>query len=219
VTPPITATPTRTPTRTPTTTPTRTRTSTPTIPVSGTAIAGVVVHAGTGAVVTGVTVGLQGPAPANQVNDATGQYAFNNLASGNWSVVPRKLGGDNGAFSAFDASLILRADAGLQPITNQMQFLACDVNGDDTLDITDAILIVNRRIGLISQFPVATACNSDWTFFPVPTPAPNSSSTIPNPGPGACVEGRIAYSPLSGQARGQAFAAILFGDCSGSWKP
>lgn len=214
-----TVTPTRTPTSPTTPTPTRTPTVTPTIAVSGArAIAGVVRHFPSGDAVSGVTMNLQGSTPAVQATDATGQYAFNNLAAGIWSVTPRKLGFDNGAFSAFDASLILLDDAGVQLITNTLQFLACDVNGDGALDVADAVLIIRRRVGLISQFPVAAACSSDWVFSPMPTPAAGSVSTPPDPGP-VCVAGSIAYSPLSGQAHGQNYAAMLLGDCSGNWRP
>jgi hypothetical protein len=78
---------------------------------------------------------------------------------------------------------------------------------------------VRRRVGLISRFPVAVACDSDWVFFPIPTPAPGGQTTFPNPRVTPCQPASISYDPLSGQAIGQNFLAILFGDCTGNWRP
>jgi hypothetical protein len=100
-----------------------------------------------------------------------------------------------------------------------LQLLACDVNGDGGVDVADAVLIVNRRVGLISRFPVAVACDSDWGFFPLPTPAAGGQSTFPEPGAIPCQPGEIEYNPLTGQALGQNFLGILFGDCTGNWRP
>jgi hypothetical protein len=167
--------------------------------------------------VTGFNVELSGPNPANAATDNTGQFAFNNLSSGPWTVRARKAGGDNGAISAFDAARVLLNAT--QPL-NSLQQLACDVNADGGLDVADAVLIVQRRVGLIPQFPAATGCNnSDWLVFPVPTPAAGQSTTSPNPATMPCTEGAIGFNPLTGQARGQNFLAVLYGDCSGNWKP
>ena len=122
------------------------------------------------------------------------------------------------ALSALDASRVLLDANGSQPL-GLLQALACDVNGDGDLDVADAVLIVQRRVGLISQFPVATACNSDWMFFPFPTPVAGQSITFPAPSAMPCRSGAIAFNPLSGQVLGQNFLAVLYGDCSGSWKP
>jgi hypothetical protein len=166
--------------------------------------------------VAGTNVDLLGPGPANTATNATGQYAFSNLSAGPWTVEPSKTGGDNGAISALDAARVLLNPS--QPL-NLLQVLACDVNADGGLDVADAVLIVQRRVGLISQFPVATACNSDWMFFPVPTPVAGQSTTFPNPATMPCTAAALEFNPLSGQARGQNFLAVLYGDCSGSWKP
>lgn len=165
----------------------------------------------------GFNVELSGPNPANAATDNTGQFAFNNLNSGTWTVRARKSGGDNGAISAFDAARVLLNPT--QPL-NLLQRLACDVNADGSLDVADAVLIVQRRVGLIPQFPVAAKCtNSDWLVLPVPTPAAGQSTTSPDPTTMPCTEGAIRFNPLASQARGQNFLAVLYGDCSGSWKP
>jgi hypothetical protein len=181
-------------------------------------VAGAVLHYQSGRAVGGVVVHRLGPTPANTPTDITGQFAFSNLGAGPWTIEPRKTGGDNGAITALDASLVLRDVAGTGPL-GLLEALACDVNGDGGLDVADAVLIVSRRVGLIAQFPVAEACSSDWYFYPFPTPVPGQSITYPNPAAVPCRAGSIAYNPLSNQALGQNFIAVLFGDCSGSWRP
>lgn len=217
-TPPVTSTPTRTATPSVTGTPTRTGTPTPTIPISGTAIAGAILYYGNGTAVENVIVDLQGPGGASVQTDGTGQFAFNNLSGSTWTIRPRKVGDEGAGISALDASFVLLDDSGTTPLS-VLQTMACNVNGDEGIDVADAVLLVRRRVGLISRFPVAVACDSDWVFFPFPTPAPGAQVTFPNPRATPCQPASIAYNPLSGQVIGQNFLAILFGDCTGNWRP
>jgi cysteine-rich repeat protein len=217
-TPSATSTPTRTQTPTITGTPTRTATPTMTIPISGNAIAGAIIFWGSGSPLESVTVELEGATSSTRQTDASGQFAFNDLIAGTWMIRPRLAGMENRGISAFDAASVLlhEQDSGGLGL---LQLLACDVNGDGAVDIADALLIVNRRVGVISRFPVAIACDSDWGFFPLPTPVPGGQVTFPQPGAMPCQPGEIEYDPLNGQARGQNFLAILFGDCTGNWRP
>lgn len=165
-----------------------------------------------------VTVDLEGASPASVQTDASGQFAFNDLGVGPWTIRPRLEGGENAGISALDAALALLHDEGTEPL-GALQLLACDVNGDGLVDVADAVLIVQRRVGLIARFPVAVVCDSDWGFYPLPTPVAGGQPTLPQPGTIACQPGQIEYDPLSGQALGQNFLAILFGDCTGNWQP
>lgn len=189
-----------------------------TIPISGNAIAGAVVFWAGGQPMQGVTVDLEGAAPASLQTDASGQFAFNDLAVGTWTIRPRLEGNEADGISALDAVFALLHEDGT-PALAPLQLLACDVNGDGSVDIADAVLIVQRRVGLIARFPVAVACDSDWVFFPVPTPVAGAQSTLPQPAAPPCQPGEIEYNPLNGQALGQDFLAILFGDCTGNWQP
>jgi hypothetical protein len=81
----------------------------------------------------------------------------------------------------------------------------------------DAARVLQLRVGLLSQFPVASDCGPDWGFVPVPAPAPNQK--VIDFAPAApCQPGVISYQPLAGVAEWQNFLAILFGDCTGNWK-
>ena len=56
-----------------------------------------------GTPVSGVTVELQGPAPASVQTDAAGTFSFTGLSQANWRVEPRKLGDLGTAISPLDA--------------------------------------------------------------------------------------------------------------------
>jgi len=220
----VTGTPTQTPTRTPTTTATRTPTgtssatpsSTPASTMTPIGISGRILYYGSNLPVANVAVALQGPTSMLVQTDANGLYAFANIGTANWTVVPSKLGGGKTSLSSLDASLELQATVGLITLSTE-QTLAADADGNGSLATADAMSILQCRVGLTSQLPVAQTCNSDWVFVPVPTPVSNAISTQPQMSTGACQMGSISYQPLNGQADGQNFVAIFFGDVSGNW--
>jgi len=155
-------------------------------------------------------------APSATVTDSLGAFAAS-LTPGTVVLKPRKLGGDGGAVSAFDASQVLRAVVGLRTFDSD-EALACDVTGNGTVSALDAARILQRVVGALAEFPVAQLCGSDWAFVPVPLSVPNQIS-VPPLLDGACRPGSIQFDPLAGAATSQDFRAILFGDCSGNWQP
>jgi hypothetical protein len=80
------------------------------------------------------------------------------------------------------------------------------------------VLILQYKVGLISGFPVAQACGSEWAFAPVPAAAANQTLTQPS-AVGTCQPGAITFAPLQGSATSQDFLGVLFGDCTGNWQP
>ena len=113
-----------------------------------------------------------------------------------------------------------RSVAGLRTLDPE-QRLACDVTGNGTLSALDAAIILQQTVSLISMFPVAQTCASDWLFVPIPAAAANQHVIPPqntaavNP----CQPGAIEFRPLAGQLANQDFAAVLIGDCTGNWQP
>src|SRR5262249_45724042 len=79
--------------------------------------------------------------------------------------------------------------------------------------------ILQYLVGLVPNLPVTQTCGSDWEFIPVPASSPNQTLIQPQPTSGNCQHGAIAFTPLGSNASGQDFTALLFGDCSGNWKP
>jgi hypothetical protein len=191
-------------------------TSTPT-PAPTLGIAGAVRHHASGEPIGGAVMHLSGPAPAEATTDALGRFAFADLAGGDWLLVPSKLGGENGAVSAFDAAYVLQAVRETRTLT-PLQRLAADVSGDGELDDFDVLLILRRSVGLDGRFPVAQACGSDWLFVPAAAPVPNQEVLTPGIASGACQSGGVRYSPLANAATDQDFDGVPFGDPTGNWQ-
>ena len=216
------STPTRSPTRTGTVTPTTTTTPAVTkTPVPGSdtlSIAGQIVYAGSGLPVNGATVELFGPTPQTAQTNAAGQFAFTGLSGDAWSIQPRKLEPKSNAVNAVDAVAVLQAAVGIRSL-DAVQQLACDVNGDGRPTAIDAVLVLSYDVEIISRFPTAERCQSDWIFVPQPEVTANQLITSPSLPAGACQPGSIAWAPLAGQVTNQNFSAVLIGDCSGNWQP
>ena len=158
-----------------------------------------------------------GSAAAATQTDSTGQFSFSGIAVGDWEVQPQKLGDFGNAVNIADAVCTLEATVGILKLS-AAQRLACDVNGDGSVGVADAILILQHVVGLTPHFPVAQACNSDWAFIPNAADAPNQQLIQPQAG-STCQPGAICYQPLLSEASSQNFSAVLFGDCDGSWQP
>jgi len=74
-------------------------------------------------------------------------------------------------------------------------------------------------VGLIPSLPVSQSCGSDWAFVPLPAAASNQTLVEPQLAGGSCQRGAIEFEPLTSDASGQDFSAIVFGDCTGNWEP
>lgn len=215
-TPTRTATPTNTPTRTatqtPTSTPTRTPTSTPTA-VGG--LAGTVLYLGGSTAVDGADAKAQGPQSVSTQTDAAGDFALLGLAESPWELRPEKSGDIRDAVGANDALYALEAAVGTRALGAE-QLAVCDVTGNGTMGGLDASLILQYAVELISAVPVATACGSEWIFFPHPNGGPGQVAA-PQVSSSSCTAGAIAYNPLMGVLSEQDFTAAVFGDCDASW--
>jgi len=202
-------------TRTPTTIP-GTATRTPTTNNQTASILGTInYYAGSQSAVSAVDVDLSGSAATVQTN-SRGDYAATNLQAGTWTVEPAKTGGFGNAISSLDAARVLQVVAGLTTFTDK-QRLACDTTGDGSLSALDAVRILQFSAGVITQFPVAAACGSDWMFSPAAAQFPNQAITSPSLSGGVCQQGAITLRSLSSTASDQDFVGILFGDCTGNW--
>jgi len=169
--------------------------------------------------VSGATVLLSGATTASTQTDAAGYFAFTGLNGCNYRVEPQKLGDQNGGISSLDAAYSLQMVAALRML-DANQRLACDVTGNGAVSALDATKILQRTVNLISTFPVAQACASDWLFVPSPAAAANRYVIAPQNTTGyPCRPGAIEFRPLAGQLANQDFAAVLIGDCTGNWEP
>ncbi|HEX7406918.1 MAG TPA: choice-of-anchor Q domain-containing protein [Candidatus Binatia bacterium] len=185
-------------------------------PTPAHSISGAIRYYSNGVSVPGVTVELKGATTLSTQTDANGQFAFDAVSAGSWQLQPAKMGGAEGAIDISDAVRALQFSVG-QGTPNPGQQLSCDVSGDGTITEDDMNLIGQYTVGLLTRFPVADACGSDWIFVPVPSAAVNQSVTQPLILAGTCQPGSIAFDPISATAANQDFEAILIGDCNLSW--
>jgi len=144
-----------------------------------------------GSAIEGATVALTGGSTASTLTDSSGEFAFPNLAGGNYALTPSK-SDDVAEITAYDASLVLQAKAGVIELTAD-QNIAADVNRNGFVTSMDASYVLEASVGLIEPpFPGAGCV---WAF----TPAERS------------------YLPLDADQADQIFTAILIGDVSGNW--
>ena len=182
-------------------------------------ISGAIRYYSNGIPVPGVVVELvesTGATTLSAQTDANGQFAFDAVSAGSWQVEPLKSGDLGNAINIQDAVAILQSVVGALTL-NAQQDMACDVNGDGTVDNVDAVLIMQYTVGNLTRFPAASLCGSDWIFVPVPSAAGNESVTQPLISGGTCQPGSITFDPISAEAANQDFEAILIGDCNLSW--
>ena len=145
-----------------------------------------------------------------------GNYNFASLSQQAWTIKPSIHGLQNAAIDVEDAQMALDAAVG-KVMLNDEGRLAADVTGNGKVTSTDASLILQFSMGMITSFPVTAACDSDWVF--IPNAADMSGQEIMNPAinGGTCTPGTIVLDPLTGQVDNRNFRAILFGDVNGSW--
>ena len=212
------------PTRTPTlaSTPTRTGTSiriSTAAPANG-SVSGRVTYYSNNSPVSNVRVDFSGPRGFSATTSSNGTYVASNVALGGWSVDPMRTGGMGNSVSSLDAARVLQVIAGVISFT-PMQRLACDVTGDGKLSALDAVRILQYSAGVINDLPLATACGSDWIFYPSPDPFQFQQITTPLMGSGSCRPGDISLNLTSAlnAATNQDFEAIVIGDCTGNWTP
>lgn len=214
-----TATLSRTPTASASATATASPTPSPTLPPSGRSVSGRVRYYSNDLPVAQVAVEASAPqGTASTATDASGAYALDDVPTADLLVRPGGGAATGSAVSSLDATYVLQSIANLRQLSAE-QALACDVTGNGSLSTVDATLLLQRAVGLIDAFPVSSACGGDWVFIPTPTAAANQTLIPPLPGPTTCTPGGIAFQTLDASAGGQDFSALVFGDCTGNWRP
>ncbi|MEO8604137.1 MAG: matrixin family metalloprotease [bacterium] len=196
------------------------RAATPTPrPLGPRSVGGRIVYYATGAGVAGVDLELRGAATRPDTTSTGGQFAFADVSAGDWTLEPAKQADIGaGSISALDAVWVLQASAGLRRLDAE-HAVVCDVTGNGSVTAIDAARILQRAVGTLDRFPAATACESDFVFFPDPAPVPYQQAVAPRLRGDVCRRGALTYAPLSGIAGAQNFRAALIGDCSGNWRP
>ena len=142
--------------------------------------------------VPGVTMSLVGVGVHEQATDTSGDFSFSDIQTGAYVLTPDK-NDDVDEITAYDASLVLQAAAGLLSLSSEEE-LAADVNRNNSVTSMDGSFILQKSVDLISTpFPGAGRV---WDFVP------DSRS----------------YDLINDNLAGQDFTAILIGDVSGNWQ-
>jgi len=184
------------------------------VPALGT-ISGIVTQASNGIPVPGVTISLI-PTSGDPLSTATsiyGPYGLGSLPLQTWEIRPSLNGSQGTAIDMDDVLMVLDASVGLLELTPEQRF-AADVSGNGVVTSTDASLILQFMNNVITRFPAADDCKSDWVFLP--DPPPGGQGVDPVLDSPACTPGHILLDPLTGDATNQNFRAVLFGDVNGS---
>jgi hypothetical protein len=142
--------------------------------------------------VPGAALDLVGVGSQTVSSDAAGAFSFPEVQTGTYTLTAGK-GDQVTHITAYDASMILRASAGLLTLSAN-QRLAADVNNSGTVTPMDASYVLGKAVGLIpGHFPGA---GRSWLFLP----------------------DERTYPLLNGNLSNQNFTAVLIGDVSGNWE-
>ncbi len=203
----------------PTATHTESPTATPTTDMPNHAINGRIRYYSNSQGVPDVTVRLHGSTDESTLTSESGAYAFTAVDSGSWEVAPERHAQDDRAVTSLDAAYVLQAVVGFRTFS-AMQQVACDVTGDGRVSSLDAARILQFSVGALPRLPIADACNSDWAFVPSPQESTANQQLVqPGLSGDSCQLGKIMLDPLAAEAADQNFNALLFGDCTGNWRP
>ena len=176
--------------------------------IRGLQIAGAINYAGSGIPITNAELLLSGEQPLNRITDENGNYSFNGLHFGNFSLFPQKSGSQGRAITPFDAALILQHIVGNSQLT-PFQMLAADVSGDSSISAFDASYIMRYSVNLESQFPAMGDSLDFWNFVPAGFPI-NDTNWVSPPD-------SLVYNPLEQDQFNQDFIGIIYGDVSQNW--
>jgi len=159
--------------------------------ISGTVTYGNAIGAPALRFVPNVLISGDGTPPVATLTDTLGAYSLTGFGAGAYTVTPSKTGGQNGAISSFDASLIAQHVAG-PPLPHLMgtPLIVADVSGNGIVTSFDAGLIADYVI----QLP-PTGFTGDWRFSPV----------------------NRTYASVTTDISGEDYSALLMGEVSGNW--
>lgn len=146
-----------------------------------------------GLAVSAVDLRLTGSGQHVGTTDTNGVFTITNILTGSYTLTPEKTN-EVAGITAYDASLVLQAAAGLRTL-NTAERAAADVNCNGAVSSMDAVYILQNSAGLLElPFPGA---GQTWVFMP---------------------ESR-AYPLINANVTGAQFTAVLLGDVSGNWAP
>jgi len=166
------------------------------------------IHTETGTPVKGVTVNLAGSSGGNFPTASNGDYDYNIVPNGNYTVTPSKnndVAVSNG-ISTLDILLVQRHILGTVQLSSPYKIIAADVNGSQSVSTLDVLLMRALVLGNATSFPGGNLwkfVSSDFVFTNPLSPFPFDSFR--------------SYTNVTISHTGQDFIGIKLGDINNSW--
>ena len=152
-----------------------------------------------------VELRLSGEAQRNYVTNATGTYAFTELAEdSDYTVIPNKNDYADNGLSTFDVIIMQKHIVGTGPLTDPYLLIAADINRSGDITTLDLIQLRKMVLGVDSEF----SNNTSWRFVDADYIFPQEPLSVPFP------EVRNINN-LEGEEEVN-FVAIKIGDLNGS---
>ena len=165
-----------------------------------------------------VVVDLVGPVSAAATTLADGSYAATHLPAGSWLIAPRRATAVAPELEVSDGLRMLAVAAGTVSL-DAAERLACDVTGNGKVTALDAALTMRYALGMIPSLPAWETCQSPQIFIPDVAPETGLNVSMPFISPSVCQSGWLSIAETLVPAAGLDFAAVIIGDCDGSWQP
>jgi len=96
-------------------------------------------------------------------NSMSGKYQFSNINNGNYNIIPVNTQIPYGGVNATDALVIQNHTIGLSAL-NDIYLASADVNINQSVNSTDALLVRQRFVGLINSFHSGAQIENDFVF-------------------------------------------------------
>jgi Secretion system C-terminal sorting domain len=164
--------------------------------------------------VANVAVALTGTTPATQTTIAAGTYTFTANSGDNTTVSCSKVTAGNTGITSGDLLAIVNHIFGTVPFASPYQWVAADVNFNNTVTLADYLKIQKLVLGSVSHIDGIGA--SDWRFVqrsyvfpPVVVTPPSGPLSVPYPQ-------TISHNPILTNFIDDDFIAIRLGDVNGN---
>jgi hypothetical protein len=139
--------------------------------------------------VPNVLITASGSPNLTDTTGAPGTYSLTGFGAGSYTITPTKTGGQNGALTSFDASLIAQYSVGNLSLDANQKIVA-DVSGTGGISSFDASMVARYAASV-----PGTGSSGNWLF----NPTSNFHATV------------------TSSIAGEDYSALLMGDVSGNW--
>ncbi len=139
--------------------------------------------------VPNVLISAAGSPPLSDTTGAPGTYWLTGFGAGAYTITPTKTGGQNGAITSFDASLIAQYSVGNLSLDANQKIVA-DVSGAGGISSFDASMVARYAASV-----AGSGSSGNWLFDPTSN----------------------FHASVTSSITGEDYSALLMGDVTGNW--